>query len=1431
MSADQPKNQEDRDVHSPNTRRNASRWYARWTQRFRWKTNHPSKLESASQATHSQSTDSEETPVTAEQLREILPTTLHSSRFGDVPVRLVEPRILRRVIRSLTGAVSPWSRTPHNRVIVIDQLTLTTQMIPAEVGLTGVGWHGVPKIPHRMILLVQPERDRRRKESPCQTLLAYWRWLFHAKLHLAIEESLLSNEWFSEQLQRLGPTVLEEAAVVLDEENELLFPRQKESILQELLIVGTELLEFDPALFSVYFPSLNLEDDFRSISRTVFGDREQLEQRLVESRPATPLFATYTTPPQPTFTEESGPKEGLWDRLEDAFEPTTVAKNTLSPRRLEAAMVIWKRLMAKSQNASHVRNHVRSAILCARAQRLAVSRQKRLESQEAVRTEIGHLVERLRDALSLGIEREGEIWRDSLAVLVREATRGFWSPEVRVLYNLQNVCIDAENPFETVSVLRYLCSFGKKPIRKKLPQMRFVSMVKHLNVVERQLSLVRIPRSARLLLTRRVHESLEEMGERIRTLFRPILSESLLRCGIVPQNHCEQAAWDKIVEESLDRIVERGFLSFGDVRDAISRSQMKLPDLHGSELWSGDPLLKTDMMLRSAMEGVYRPGDFWLRWMQKLVSVAFGNRVGRGFMKFVGLPFGGAAISLSFLDYLASKVTHYYTEEPLQTEESSKETAASVETASTEIQPLTEYAVPFTESISEHTVTSASLSESHVVAVTNPANSAKPTSFIESAPPADLTNSTETDLTTESDSRLADRSAETVSPDHASLETLTNTQTEPKEQATVVEQTVAAEQTVATTPVTPPMVTESSAIFLTGPAVLLLGCFLVGLVNFPQFRHGLTQGIYGLFRRLRKILVDHPLDWLTTSTGQPKKFPIIGGLFRSVIFPGLITWLCWPLWIYYDKNQTLPGVVFFLATTILLNSRLWRMLEEVVFDRLGKIWRLYGIRFAVILFSWIAEIFRTGMDAIERFLYMTDEWLRFHQSDSRLSLVIRTVFGTLWSGFSYFIRFAVSLFIEPQINPLKHFPVVTVSHKFLLPTIPFFGSMLTPVIGSHAEALMIATVIITSIPGVFGFLVWELKEGWRLYASNRRPTLGVVMVGSHGETTPRFLKRGFHSGTIPRAFRRLRDAERTARWTGSRQTIRRTQQTLNHTELAVRRCFEREWLRLLELYHLKNVDRFEVFEQSGQLEQSGRLGQSEKNGEEKPTYVPMLRTGKIRLTPTRITVEILAREPDALRSDALKTTNATKLAESVAVQTTVQTVEPVFYPLLTLWLEERNGFLLSDMVWTSEMAAASEVTAASDVAQSTRSEALRAYWRDDILCSFYGLYKMFGVDLVSRQIHQALDTDEHWQVEEKHLAVYRPDGNARIYRLDAPEEAILPESTTSPGVFVRGAALRRSELIYTETAIPWTLWCACWEADTLETARKRLRESFDFEPC
>ena len=129
---------------------------------------------------------------------------------------------------------------------------------------------------------------------------------------------------------------------------------------------------------------------------------------------------------------------------------------------------------------------------------------------------------------------------------------------------------------------------------------------------------------------------------------------------------------------------------------------------------------------------------------------------------------------------------------------------------------------------------------------------------------------------------------------------------------------------------------------------------------------------------------------------------------------------------------------------------------------------------------------------------------------------------------TYVLRFVVRLVIEPQVNPIKHFPVVTVAHKVLLPIIlGTYKAIQQPPLGLDRDTAGIIVFLMQFIvPGIFGFLVWELRENWRFYRANRPWTLRPIAVGHHGETVSRLLRNGFHSGTVPKLFGRLRRARR-----------------------------------------------------------------------------------------------------------------------------------------------------------------------------------------------------------------------------------------------------------------------------------------------------------------
>ena len=95
-------------------------------------------------------------------------------------------------------------------------------------------------------------------------------------------------------------------------------------------------------------------------------------------------------------------------------------------------------------------------------------------------------------------------------------------------------------------------------------------------------------------------------------------------------------------------------------------------------------------------------------------------------------------------------------------------------------------------------------------------------------------------------------------------------------------------------------------------------------------------------------------------------------------------------------------------------------------------WHRFGLRLIIGLFWFFVDVFRRIVETVERLMYSVDEWLRFRSGESRRWLAAKAVMGALWFFVAYVLRFAVNVLMEPQINPIKHFPVVTVGHKLLL---------------------------------------------------------------------------------------------------------------------------------------------------------------------------------------------------------------------------------------------------------------------------------------------------------------------------------------------------------------------------------------------------------------
>ncbi len=554
------------------------------------------------------------------------------------------------------------------------------------------------------------------------------------------------------------------------------------------------------------------------------------------------------------------------------------------------------------------------------------------------------------------------------------------------------------------------------PLKRSLPSQRDVLMLKHLGSAAGRLGVVRISEGQRRQLARLIHDAMDRVEARLRQRLGPRIDAALDQVRFVPCNLPERVARKKLVAELLDQIVERGYLTMGDLRDAISRNDLKMPDLaEPLDFLRGDQLLQADRRLALALDGVYRHGEFYMRWMQRLSSLAFGTPPGRFITRFAAIPFGGAYVALAGVHEIFKKIL-----------------GVNDAVAEPGFSPIS-------------------------------------------------------------------------------------------------------------------------------PSVLLLGVFILLLVNSSRFRAAIG-GFFSTAYHIFHAIVIEPIRWLIRSRllQQIIHSRPFTSTFRFVVKPAIWTAIFGPgLW----DNPT-ATIITFVAFDVILNSRLGRNAEEVAADWFGLAWHRFGLRMITGLFWFIVDTFRRLLALIERLMYSVDEFLRFRSGESRTSLIAKAGLGVVWFFVAYVLRFAVNVLIEPQINPIKHFPVVTVSHKLLLGLIPHFTTVLIGLGMEKALAGITATVVITSIPGLFGFLVWELKENWRLYGANRRPQLGPIPIGAHGESMARLLKPGFHSGTLAKRYAKLRRAERHARAGGSLRAANKHARAIRHAELCLRRWVEREFLEL-----------------------------------------------------------------------------------------------------------------------------------------------------------------------------------------------------------------------------------------------------------------------------
>ena len=1080
---------------------------------------------------------------------------------------LVEPRVVRRIIRELHGFARLSTRIPHTDVLVAKAFDIRSLAHPDELGL-----QNFTQLSPVSILVAQPEEHELEKQPLQDLMQLIWGRLFHGvidlQFDLAISDGRVNRARVQEAIDDIGQVEFDEAHSVLKSEHRLFNPEFHIEAYCEFVAIYLQMHQFHPDLLPVWFPSLTDEKRILSIVAQHFDAESLFHATRLYGATSPDLTSGTVKDEDKVSSERRSWSEGV------SFKP--------SVRR-------YTGLLKKRDRWIERGNTVSAAVSAMRAIESATTDVEREAALAVVRVDMESLSQRLQTALEFS-DNDLDDWQKSLWELLQNSPQGFWNADKKLLYDLQKVCLDHERTIYQVDLVKWIVSRGKRPLRRALTNVREVMMAKHLASSASRLVSVKLSGAEREQLSRLIHSAADLAEHQMRERMRCVVHETIVQVGMTPESIPETVALDKMVEESLDCITERGYLTMGYLRDAISRNDLKLPDLSDpKDLIRGDHLLRSDDRLDVSLDGVYRRGEFYLRWLQVVSSMAFGTWTGRFFTRFLVIPFGGAVVIVEGVQHIVKGLVG----------------PKSDETTAVADNTIAPNAVEPDDASANTEVTAENRASASISDVPDDQQSTN-SSTVHSAEPKTSTDNNATAINEQVSK--ADLGVQVLEAPKFGVETPGQGSGNADHQKT--ESSVNAEVLAGTSPTavhselgengvpddktanTVSIETSSTSTIQYGipvnevmaelelPLILLVGFMLMAVIHVDSIRAGFFALLRYGWRFLRTVIYDIPAALI--------RLPAVQKLWKSRWFVKLRRHVANPLLVSWLGCQVVPFLlrlrvqdwrlvsVVAVLLSLALNSRLGRDAEELTAEWLANAWHDLRSRFLMALLDWVMDFFKWLLNTVERFIYAVDEWLRFHSGETWMTVVVKAILGVVWSFVSFLLRIYVNLLIEPTLHPVKHFPVVTVAHKVFLPVIliieHYMRNTLTPFLGLPLAGL-VTWFNIVFLPGIFGFLVWELKENWRLYASNRLSTLQPVVIGSHGESGGRLLKPGFHSGTLPKLFRKMRALERKEVSYQRFSNRRALRESLEHTERDIRRFVDRDLVKLLNYCSVwQNVD-------------------------------------------------------------------------------------------------------------------------------------------------------------------------------------------------------------------------------------------------------------------
>lgn len=601
----------------------------------------------------------------------------------------------------------------------------------------------------------------------------------------------------------------------------------------------------------------------------------------------------------------------------------------------------------------------------------------------------------------------------------------------RLLQDIQKSYIDPQKEYFHLRIAQWIFTLGKIPLRQSLPILPILKKLKTLKSIEKRIFTLQIGHKELVRFRSFVRQAFHNDEAELREKFSDMIARALTAAEFRPSSQNtlqERLAFAKIKGEILDIIVEKGHMQYSDLRDVISRNDLKMKDLSGpKEFLFGDQLLRLDKEMAKSFKGLYRPAEIYMHLIHRISSLLFGISTGRTISKYLFLPFGGAFALLILIVEIWELIY--------------------------KLQGVAKANIPKKE--------------------------------LENFPPGAIWD-----------------------------------------QFTVHHFV--------------PHITSKEYVIPLGFAILFFFFTKVG----RTLGRAITKFVWRQIRLCfwiwpQKIWNFSWIQWfyklkiwrfLAIFILKPAAYSLPFVLF-AIYFTDILV-------ILRTSEQTLILLGIALANLI-INTPLGREIFDQFEDLIIYLFLSLNRTVFIGIFQVVMEVFRFALKWMEYVLYTVDDFFRFRKGD-RLSIqIFKVIFGKIWYAMTYVFRFTINLIVEPQVNPIKHFPVVTISHKMILPLALIMmeeSEQWLSFMGPFAWIGVSLVFLFTQfgIPGICGFMAWEFKENWKLYKKSAPKHPIPVLIGSHGERMPQLLIPGFHSGTLPRLYKKMRRAclyaYRTGKW-------------------------------------------------------------------------------------------------------------------------------------------------------------------------------------------------------------------------------------------------------------------------------------------------------------